>query len=203
MPPAEDAAPPAGPPAPVAPSETAPPRGDSPRPPGPEPGPVSGGADQRLDPASVTVDRIAGAVFSAVVTLIAFVAALLLITVGPLDRGDAPWLGVAWLLLGGLVTGLNLWWPALRWRHTSYRVTAEGMRIHRGVAWRTVSSVPRSRVQHTDVAQGPLERWYGLATLIVYTAGTQHASISLGGLAHGRALAIRDFLIVGGEDDAV
>ena len=70
--------------------------------------------------------------------------------------------------------------------------------------WRSICSVPRSRVQHTDVAQGPIERTYDLATLIIYTAGPQHASISLDGLSHETALLIRDHLIAGGEtDDAV
>ena len=49
--------------------------------------------------------------------------------------------------------------------------------------WRSITHVPRSRVQHTDVSQGPLERRYGLGTLIVYTAGTDHARVSLPGLA--------------------
>ncbi len=68
----------------------------------------------------------------------------------------------------------------------------------------SVVTVPRSRVQHTDVSQGPIERTYDLATLIIYTAGTHYASISLGGLSHETALFIRDHLIAGGEkDDAV
>ena len=47
-----------------------------------------------------------------------------------------------------------------------------------------MTNVPRSRVQHTDVSQGPLERNHGLGTLVVYTAGTDHAKVELGGLDH-------------------
>lgn len=162
------------------------------------------GVDHRLDPSSITVDRIAGGIFSAVVAVMLFVVALLLVVFGPLGGiSDSVTLVAAWMLLVGLIGGLNYWWPARRYRHTSYRVTDEGIRIRRGVVWRSTSSVPRSRVQHTDVSQGPLERYYGLATLVVYTAGTQHAAVSLGGLPYERAMSIRDFLIVGGEDDAV
>ena len=110
---------------------------------------------------------------------------------------------VSLVLASFLVTGLSLWWPALSYRYTAYRVSERGMRIRRGVVWRTVSSVPRSRVQHTDVSQGPIERMFGLATLVIYTAGTHHASVLLSGLAHDTALRIRDHLIAGGEDDAV
>jgi len=59
--------------------------------------------------------------------------------------------------------------------------------------------VPRSRIQHTDVTQGPYERRFGLATLVVYTAGTEHASIPIEGLSHETALAFRDALLARGE----
>ena len=69
--------------------------------------------------------------------------------------------------------------------------------------WRSVVSVPQTRVQHTDVSQGPLERALGLATLIIHTAGTQNASVSLGGLRREDAQRIRDYLVDVDERDAV
>ena len=63
--------------------------------------------------------------------------------------------------------------------------------------------MPRSRVQHTDVSQGPLERHYGLGTLVVYTAGTDHARVSLPGLAHEVAIQLRDDLRPDRHDDVV
>ena len=59
--------------------------------------------------------------------------------------------------------------------------------------------MPRSRIQHTDVSQGPYQRRFGLATLVVYTAGTEHASIAIEGLRHETALAFRDALLARGE----
>jgi membrane protein YdbS with pleckstrin-like domain len=64
-------------------------------------------------------------------------------------------------------------------------------------------NVPRSRLQHTDVSQGPLERRYGLGTLVLYTAGTDHARIDLAGLEHGVALRLRQHLLPSGDTDAV
>ncbi len=69
------------------------------------------------------------------------------------------------------------------------------LEIHRGVWWRKVITVPRSRVQHTDVTQGPLERRYGLATLVIHTAGTHLSTVRLNGLAKGTAESVRDLLI--------
>jgi hypothetical protein len=71
------------------------------------------------------------------------------------------------------------------------------------VYWRDIVNIPRSRVQHTDVSQGPLERRYGLGTLVVYTAGTDHAKVSLSGLDHLIALRIREHFLPGAVGDAV
>jgi membrane protein YdbS with pleckstrin-like domain len=94
-------------------------------------------------------------------------------------------------------------WPPVRYRHTSYSVDDQGIMIRSGVVWRKVVSVPRSRVQHTDVSQGPIERGLDLATLIIHTAGTQNASIELGGLSKEIAFAVRDYLIDTDEQDAL
>jgi membrane protein YdbS with pleckstrin-like domain len=56
-------------------------------------------------------------------------------------------------------------------------------------------------VQHIDVAQGPLERRYGLATLSIYTAGTEYARVDLPGLTYARAVDIRDRLLPGHDRD--
>ena len=69
--------------------------------------------------------------------------------------------------------------------------------------WRQVINVPRSRVQHTDVSQGPLERSHGLATLIVHTAGVEHAQVELAGLPYEVALRLRDHLLPRDASDAV
>ena len=79
-------------------------------------------------------------------------------------------------------------------RHTSFVISAAGCEIRRGLLWRRIITVPLSRIQHTDVTQGPLQRAYGLATLTLYTAGTEHAKVDLHGLAFDTAMAIRQYL---------
>ncbi|HQX83726.1 MAG TPA: PH domain-containing protein, partial [Vicinamibacterales bacterium] len=77
------------------------------------------------------------------------------------------------------------------------------LEIRRGVIWRRVVNVPQTRVQHTDVSQGPIERSHGLSTLIVHTAGTEHAQVALPGLSREDALALRDQLLPRDGRDAV
>jgi membrane protein YdbS with pleckstrin-like domain len=58
-------------------------------------------------------------------------------------------------------------------------------------------------VQHSDVSQGPLERRYGLGTLVVYTAGTSHSKVNLSGLEFNVAQRIRGHLLPDDQSDAV
>jgi membrane protein YdbS with pleckstrin-like domain len=164
---------------------------------------VVDGREHRLDPRSIRADQLSGGILAAFLCAAMLVGVVVAGVFGSSGLSGALLLLGAWLVAGVLVTALLVSWPVLSYRYTAYEVSEQGIRIRRGVLWRTVSTVPRSRVQHTDVSQGPIERMFELATLVVYTAGTHHASVSLGGLARETALLIRDHLITGGEDDAV
>ncbi|MGE3889006.1 MAG: PH domain-containing protein [Vicinamibacterales bacterium] len=159
---------------------------------------------RELDPRFIPQQRLVGRL-----TAVAFTGPSLIVLLIVLAAADdlPTWgrvaLGVLWLaLIAGLVWHAERW-PARVYACTRYALDADGLVIQRGVYWRSVTYVPRSRVQHTDVSQGPLERHYGLGTLVVYTAGTNHARVSLPGLAHEVAMALRDDLRLGGHDDVV
>jgi hypothetical protein len=161
------------------------------------------GIDQRLDPRHVTVERIGLATLTAFVSGGGLVAGVIVVLT---TQPSALWLGViagAWFVLTALLLLAIARWPEVSHRRASYRVDADGIEIRRGVWWRSVVSVPRSRVQHIDVTQGPLDRRYGLGALVLYTAGNEYAQVQLEGLDHGVALALRDHLLPHGGDDAV
>lgn len=164
---------------------------------------IADGVSRSLDPRYVLLERQVGWIATAVLTLAALVGfAVFLLMARP---GWAAAMLVSGLMGAGLVV-FAWWqqaWPPLEYRHASYRVDGNGLEIRRGVYFRAVTNVPRSRVQHTDVAQGPLQRRFGLATLIVHTAGNESAVVELPGLTHEIALAIRDHLLPGRSDDAV
>jgi hypothetical protein len=82
-------------------------------------------------------------------------------------------------------------------------LSEDGLLIKRGVWWYRETYVPRARVQHTDVNQGPIARRFGIATLKVFTAGTHEGEIEVGGLAHTDALRLRDEMLGRHGHDAV
>lgn len=150
--------------------------------------------DRKLDPRSVVAARLSSGVALAV-----FLGPALLTVVGVAATASWTIAQTAAVLAtsvgaAGLLTVWAMVWPSLRFRYTRYRIDDDGLTIRRGVVWRSETSIPASRIQHTDVLQGPLQRQFQLATLVVHTAGTQHAAVSLGGLAHQEALTLRDAL---------
>ena len=107
----------------------------------------------------------------------------------------ALWIGLA------IAVAIAAWiLGGLRYARTGFALDAAGLRIRRGLWWRSETLVPRSRVQHTDINHGPLDRRLGLATLRVYTAGTRLASVALDGLPEARALQLRDTLVAADPD---
>jgi membrane protein YdbS with pleckstrin-like domain len=82
--------------------------------------------------------------------------------------------------------------PRRRYRTRGYQLGEDRLRVVRGVLTRRDTVVPFGRVQHIDVLQGALERSYGLSTLVLHTAGTHNASVSLPGLGRDDALAMRE-----------
>ena len=77
----------------------------------------------------------------------------------------------------------------------SWLAAPDRIEVRKGVWWRSAVTIPSRRVQHTDVAQGPLMRRHGIATLVVHTAGTRYATVEIPGLLHATATSLRDFLI--------
>jgi hypothetical protein len=93
-----------------------------------------------------------------------------------------------------LVIGLTAYARAYAARF-GVQLLDDGLLVRRGVAWRSEVFIPRARVQHTDVAQGPLDRQFGVATLKIFTAGSHLGVTEVEGLSHASAVGLRDGLL--------
>jgi membrane protein YdbS with pleckstrin-like domain len=168
-----------------------------------EPAAVADSIDRQLDPRVIPLQQAIGWIVAAIIAGGSLVALLIIWAANRFSVLALVALTPLWLVVNGALAWHFHRWPAIEYRHTFYRVDDEGIEIRRGVYWRVVINVPRSRVQHTDVSQGPLERRFGLGTLVVYTAGTDHAKVDLGGLEHSTALRIREHLLPKEGSDAI
>ncbi len=104
--------------------------------------------------------------------------------------GTSPGVILILVALIALVQVLVL--PGRIYRRWGYDMGDEQLRVLRGFLWRTDTIVPFNRIQHIDVAQGPLQRLFGLSTLIVHTAGTHNSIVTLPGLATTDAEDMRE-----------
>ncbi|MGH3147373.1 MAG: PH domain-containing protein [Rubrobacter sp.] len=128
---------------------------------------MKGEPAERLDPRAKTLWRITG-VLNTLPLLVgaAFGGwALLRFADAPFILGVLP--AVVVLALGVLAVGVT---PGLRWRRWRYEIRPDEVDLQRGIFWVARTLVPLARIQHVDTRQGPLERRFGLATVVFYTA---------------------------------
>jgi membrane protein YdbS with pleckstrin-like domain len=143
-----------------------------------------------LDPRFIAMQRELGWYWTAALSIVVLLSSLVVLT-----PRRWYWCVLIWVVATPLLGWWSYRWAEVEYRHRAYAIDDDGIEIKAGVFWKGVSNVPRSRVQHTDVAQGPLERKYGLGRLIIYTAGTHHSRVELPGLEHQTAFALRDHLL--------
>ena len=85
--------------------------------------------------------------------------------------------------------------PKQRWKRARWSVDATTIVWRHGVIFQVENTVPRSRVQHIEVTQGPLQRKFGLAALVIYTAGERLHAVTIAGMHAEEARALRSTLL--------
>lgn len=95
---------------------------------------------------------------------------------------------VVLLLLAVLVPPLAF----ARWR---YGFLGDLLLMRYGILFVEERAVPVRRMQHVDLVRGPIERLFGLATLVVFTAGNEGSAFRVPGLSAARAQELRDRIV--------
>lgn len=126
----------------------------------------------------------------AIVLAIVLVAAAAIGEIAARDLLPFPGLLIAPAAL--LAIWIALLAPQRRWRHWGHAFTGRELHVASGWLFRVHTIVPVVRVQHIDVAQGPIERAFGVARLVLHTAGTESNVVVLPGITRAAAEEIRD-----------
>lgn len=106
---------------------------------------------------------------------------------------DGGWRAIPALVVLLAGAPLAVLMPRLVYRHWGFALREHDLWIRSGVLWRSTSVIPYARLQFVDTTQGPLDRRFGLAQLIVHTAAPG-TSGRLPGLALDDAEALREKL---------
>jgi membrane protein YdbS with pleckstrin-like domain len=89
-----------------------------------------------------------------------------------------------------------------RVRAWAYAERSDDLLVRRGVMFRRVLVIPYGRMQYVEVAAGPLERAFGLATVQMHTAAAA-SDARIPGLPAAEASRLRDQLTTLGEAQAM
>ena len=77
---------------------------------------------------------------------------------------------------------------------TGFAIRERDMVYQSGWLIRKLRTCPFNRVQHSSVSSGPLERKYKLATLILYTAGSDASDLRISGLQESEAVSLKEWI---------
>ncbi|MET7291385.1 PH domain-containing protein [Streptomyces griseoloalbus] len=154
-------------------------------------GPVAAGDEPvwiALPPGLLKVRRLMLAVWLGLLTLV---------------TGLVPGLlaGPVWAAFAALPLAVLIWgWVLLErnWRSWRYAERADDLLISRGVLWRQETVVPYGRMQLVEVTSGPVERYFGLASVQLHTAAAA-TDATIPGLEPAEAERLRDRLTELGE----
>lgn len=154
------------------------------------------GTLRKLDPRAVTLWRLSTLGSGALFVLVAIGAELVVDTGFRAGALTVP-VAIAALIAAVLV-------PPMRYEAWSFALREDHLYLRHGILFRTTSLVPYARIQHVDTRHGPIDRWLGLATLVVFTAGTRGAILTIPALRGADAEQLRDHLAaLSGAGDAV
>jgi uncharacterized protein len=165
------------------------------------PGPLEpGGPTEMLDQRVVVYWLVSG-----MAGLIVPLGVLLAATAWASTRWDqhAALIITAAATAAGFLLAVTVVSPPLAYARWRFSVDDELLLARYGIIWIEEKSIPISRLQHVDVLRGPIERLFGLATLVVFTAGIEGAHFRLPGLAVARARQLRDQILAARGDDVI
>jgi len=80
-------------------------------------------------------------------------------------------------------------------QNRSYAIRQKDIVYNKGLFWKSTTAIPFNRVQHCEVSQGPIDRYFDLSELKIFTAGGASSDLSISGLSPDNARRIKDFIV--------
>lgn len=139
---------------------------------------------RRLDPKILALWWVTGGIFTSVLTLAGGVVAGL-----DLLNPSPRYLPLVPAAISGVFAAVL---PLLRYRRWRYELRERDLFVSRGAISIEITAIPFDRMQFSETNQGPLDRMFGLAKLVVYTAAGKAGTIP--GLNEQEASELRDEL---------
>jgi uncharacterized protein len=124
--------------------------------------------------------------------LLATATALLIVFLPQLQE-DYRWLWIIAVYLLLMATYFFVQEKAFPYK--GFAVREHDVIYQKGWLIRKVKVCPYNRIQNCSLQSGPLERKYQLASLLLYTAGSEGADMKIPGLEKGEAEQLRHYIL--------
>lgn len=115
-----------------------------------------------------------------------FYAGYIIIIILPKTVFEEPIIKTILLIVGGVIIILllisNFILPFFIYKIHGYELKASELLIHKGVLFRRTTYLPIKRIQHIEKHVGPIQMLFNLATVQLFTAGSQDNIIGLNNL---------------------
>lgn len=106
-----------------------------------------------------------------------------------------PELQLATVVLGLLISAYGV----IADKQKAYAIREHDFSYRSGVVFKSVISQPILRIQHIELKHGPIDRYFGLAQLEIFSAGGSAYTFSIPGLAEQKAREIRAYVLAHGD----
>lgn len=104
-----------------------------------------------------------------------------------------PWIfvfHVAWFLFGFM----TLWYAIRSYIHEGFAIREHDIMYKNGIFFKSLIIIPFNRIQHLEIGHGPIDRYFGLANLSIYTAGGSSSDLIIDGLESNTAQTIKNYI---------
>ncbi len=109
-----------------------------------------------------------------------------------------------WLIWIGIILflGFLFWFRPKAFSRKGYQLREYDIVFKEGLWWQEETVIPFVRVQHSEVTQGPITRFFGFSKLKLYTAGGSKSDLSIPALDTQTARRLENFVTQKAERDA-
>jgi membrane protein YdbS with pleckstrin-like domain len=97
--------------------------------------------------------------------------------------------------VGCLVTIGNFIYLWYYYKNLSYALREKDITLKEGVLFKSDTTMPFIRVQHSEVNQSLIQRYFRIASLQLYTAGGSGVDMTINGLDEVKAENIKNFIL--------
>jgi len=148
-----------------------------------------------LDASYLRVSYIGNAIF------FAFLLIGPLVSIVIIDDQNLAFLKILLPSLWFILMLFSFWVTSKGFKLKGYALREKDILYRQGILFRSTTAIPFNRVQHCEIKEGPIERFFGLKTLEVYTAGGQSSDLSIPGLRGEAAQQLKTFIVKNTSED--